>query len=184
MKATQQLKDEHEGIKIMLNILGQICFRLETKGDFDEKHFEGILEFLKVFVDKCHHGKEEDLLFPALEEAGIPKEGGPIGAMLEEHRLGRNYISAMSEAFDGYKQKNKSFSQGIAVNGRDYIALLTNHIEKENSVLFVMADSRLSETIQDELFEGFEKIETERIGPGKHEEFHHLLEKLGKIYLD
>lgn len=74
MKATQQLKDEHEGIKIMLNILGQICFRLETKGDLNEKHFEGILEFLKVFVDKCHHGKEEDLLFPALEEAGIPKE--------------------------------------------------------------------------------------------------------------
>ena len=67
MKATQQLKDEHEGVKIMLNILEQVCRQLGTKGSLNKEHFEGILDFLKVFVDRCHHGKEEDLLFPALE---------------------------------------------------------------------------------------------------------------------
>jgi hemerythrin-like domain-containing protein len=61
--------------------------------------------------------------------------------------------------------------------------LLKDHIEKENSVLFMMADSRLSEKRQDELFEGFEKIEEERIGVGKHEEFHGLLKKLSGAYL-
>jgi hemerythrin-like domain-containing protein len=35
------------------------------------------MEFLTVFVDKCHHGKEEEFLFPALEAAGIAREGGP-----------------------------------------------------------------------------------------------------------
>jgi hypothetical protein len=48
----------------------------------------------------------------------------------------------------------------------------------------VMADSRLSEKRQDELFEGFEKIEEERIGVGKHEQFHGLLEKLSQLYLN
>jgi hemerythrin-like domain-containing protein len=183
MKATQQLKDEHEGVKVMLHILGEICRQLETTGNLNNEHFESILEFLGIFVDKCHHGKEEELLFPALEAAGIPKYG-PISVLLHEHQVGRNYVKAMSEAFAGYQRRNKSLSQGIIHNAHDYIFLLNNHIEKENNVLFVMADSHLSEKMQHELLEGFEKIEEERIGIGKHEEFHGLLEKLSGIYLN
>ena len=52
MKATQQLRDEHEGVRIMLRILEKICEKLETAGSIDKEHFDGILEFLKVFVDK------------------------------------------------------------------------------------------------------------------------------------
>jgi hemerythrin-like domain-containing protein len=69
-------------------------------------------------------------------------------------------------------------------NAHGYVSLMRDHIEKENNVLYVMADSRLSEKRQDELFEGFEKIEEERIGIGKHEEFHGLLKKLSGTYLN
>jgi hemerythrin-like domain-containing protein len=182
MKATQQLKDEHEGVKIMLNILEQVCQELEAGGSLNKEHFDGILEFLRVFVDKCHHGKEEDLLFPALIAVGVPKEG-PIVVMLHEHEMGRRYVKAMSEAYATYLATDKPTPKDIIQNGRSYISLLRDHIEKENNVLFVMADSCLSEKRQDELFEGFEKIEEERIGIGKHEQFHGLLEKLSRVYL-
>ena len=182
MKATQQLKDEHEGVKLMLNILEKVCQQVEAVGSLNKEHFEGILEFLKVFVDKCHHGKEEDLLFPALIAVGVPKEG-PIAVMLHEHEMGRQYVKAMSQAYATYIAGDKSTSKDIMQNGHGYISLLKDHIEKENNVLFVMADSRLSETRQDELFEGFEKLEEERIGVGKHEEFHGLLKKLSGAYL-
>jgi len=182
MKATQQLKDEHEGVKIMLNILDRISRQLEGAGSLNKDHFEGIIEFLKGFVDKCHHGKEEDLLFPALVDAGIPKEG-PIAVMLREHETGRNYVRAISKAHAAYTAGDKSSSKDIIQNVRGYISLLTSHIDKENNVLFGMADSRLSAKKQEELFEGFEKIEEERIGIGKHEEFHGLIEKLSGIYL-
>ena len=181
MKATQQLKEEHEGVKIMLSILERVCQQLEAAGNLNREHLEGILEFLKVFVDKCHHGKEEDLLFPALIAVGVPKEG-PIAVLLHEHEMGRRYVKAMSEAYVTYIA-DKSTSKDIIQNGRGYISLLRDHIEKENNVLFVMADSRLSEIRQDELFEGFEKIEEERIGVGKHEEFHGLLANLSGIYI-
>jgi len=183
MKATQQLKDEHEGIKIMLSIIEQVCRQLEAVGSLNEGHFEGILEFLKVFVDKCHHGKEEDLLFPALIAVGVPKEG-PIAVMLHEHEIGRNYVKAISEAYAIYMAGDKFSYKDIMQNAYGYISLLKDHIEKENNVLFVMADSHLSDKMQDGLFEGFEKIEEERIGVGKHDEFHRLLEKLSGIYLN
>jgi hemerythrin-like domain-containing protein len=183
MKATQQLRDEHEGVKIMLGVLGQVCQQLESTGYLNKEHLEGILEFLKVFVDRCHHGKEEALLFPALVAAGVPADG-PIAVMLREHEMGRNYIKALSAAFARYTTGDKFSSKDIIQNIQDYISLLRDHIEKENTVLFVMADSLLSEKRQGELFEGFEKIEVERIGVGKHEEFHGLLKKLSGIYLN
>jgi hemerythrin-like domain-containing protein len=182
MKATQQLKDEHEGVKVMLGILDQVYRKLESTGNLHTEHFEKILEFLKVFVDKCHHGKEEELFFPALETAGIPKDG-PIAVMLYEHEMGRKYIRAMSDAFAQYLKKDKSAAANISQHAKNYIELLTEHIEKENNILFAMADSRLSKKTQDELFSGFEKIEELQIGAGKHEEFHALLTSLGSIYL-
>ena len=183
MKATKQLRNEHEGVKIMLRILEQVCKQLESKGSLNKEHFESILEFLKVFVDTCHHGKEEDLLFPALEAVGVPKEG-PITTALHQHELGRTYVKAMNNAFSAFATGDRSSSQDIAQNAQDYISLLKDHIEMENNVLFVAADNRLSRKMQDELFEGFEKIEEQRIGVGKHEEFHGLLKHLSQIYLD
>jgi hemerythrin-like domain-containing protein len=103
--------------------------------------------------------------------------------MLHEHELGRQFIRAMGEAVAGLAAGERSLSQTIVENGRGYIALLKDHIEKENNVLFAMADRVLSADGQDELFAGFERIEEERIGLGKHEEFHHLLHTLRDVYL-
>jgi len=182
MKATQQLKDEHEGVLLMLRILGAVSRLLASSGRINREHFAGMLEFLKVFVDKCHHGKEEELLFPALVIAGIPHDG-PIAVMLFEHETGRKYIRMMSEAFERYSFNDASAADAIVKNAEDYIALLADHIDKENNILFAMADDRLSPAKQQELWNGFEKIEEERIGAGRHEEFHALLHKLREIYL-
>ncbi len=182
MKATRQLRDEHEDVMLMLRILGEVGRRFNVGESVNPDHFAGILEFLKVFVDKCHHGKEEELLFPALVHIGIPQDG-PIAVMLYEHEMGRKYIRVMTDAFERYHFKDSSAAAAIAQHVVDYIELLTDHIDKENKILFAMADDRLSPEKQNELFDGFEKIESSRVGPGKHEEFHALLTGLREIYL-
>lgn len=183
-KATKQLRDEHEGVKIMLGILERVCKKAQESGSLHTAHFTAILEFLKVFVDQCHHAKEEELLFPALEALGIPNEGGPIGVMLHEHAMGRGFIKAMDEAFSEYTRGEKSALAEVIHHAREYISLLLHHIDKENTVLFVMAENILSDAQQEELYEGFERIEENRIGVGKHEEFHELIHTLRDLYLD
>jgi len=183
MKAAEQLSQDHEAIKLMLQILEKICDKLESKEKVDPKHLEQILEFIKIFADKCHHGKEEELLFPAMEKVGIPKEGGPIGMMLEEHNMGRGYVKGMGNGIVKYTMGDYQAGLVIAENAQNYITLLAEHIDKENNILYPMTDIHLAEKDQKELLEGFEKIERERIGVGKHEEFHKLLERLKGIYL-
>ena len=182
MIPTAELKEEHQGILLMLRILEKIAAKLEANEKVDAEHLERIVDFFRVFVDKCHHGKEEDLLFPALEKFGIPKEGGPIGIMLMEHEQGRSYVRGMARALGKHKKGDSSALGEFAGKARDYIALLSQHIGKEDQVLFPMGEKVLPQDIQTKLSEGFEKIEVERIGEGTHEEFHKLLEKLKGIY--
>ena len=182
MKATQQLKDEHGGIKIMLAILDRICAKMESGGKVNTGHLKKSIEFIRVFADKCHHAKEEDILFPAMEKAGIPRQGGPIGVMLMEHEMGRNFVKGMAEGLELYEKDSTSYAKFVE-NARGYVKLLSNHIDKEDNILYPMADSRISEKEQDLMCDEFEKVEVERIGKGKHEEFHELLKELKGIYL-
>lgn len=93
MDATKELTAEHEGVRSALAILNGMCRELRDTGKFaDTDHVKELLEFFTVFVDKCHHGKEEDLLFPAMENLGVRRVGGPIGVMLNEHQQGREFV--------------------------------------------------------------------------------------------
>jgi hemerythrin-like domain-containing protein len=183
MTPSEQLKEEHQGILLMLRILEKVAAKLEAKEKVDVNHLERIVEFLRVFADKCHHGKEEDLLFPEMEKSGISKEHGPIGVMLMEHDQGRALVKGMGEAAARYKKAESTASAEFAKNARDYIALLTQHINKENNILFPMGDRVISREKQGELAEAFETLEREKIGAGTHEEFHKLLHHLQEVYL-
>ncbi|HSR11893.1 MAG TPA: hemerythrin domain-containing protein [Thermodesulfobacteriota bacterium] len=183
MTPTGQLREEHEGIRLMLRILDRISDKLESGEKVNPEHLERIVEFFRIFVDKCHHGKEEGLLFPEMERLGITRERGPIGVMLMEHEQGRDYVGGMAEAAAAYKEGDPSAHVEFTRNARLYIGLLSEHIEKENDVLFVMGDQRIPPEKQEELLQGFETLEQEKIGAGTHEEFHKLLEQLKEIYL-
>jgi hemerythrin-like domain-containing protein len=183
MNGTAQLRAEHEGINIMLQILEVISDKIASNSAVELSHIERIIEFLQVFADQCHHGKEEKILFPALERAGIPREGGPIGVMLMEHVIGRDAILAMKRAVKGLKSGESDAGAGFVKAAGTYIDLLRNHIAKENNILFAVAERRFSMEEQKRLYEDFERMEREKIGEGRHEAFHSLLNELSEIYL-
>ena len=83
--------------------------------------------------------------------------------MLQEHDQGRDYIAQMNRSFN---EKNIEEFHNAAVLYRD---LLRQHIEKENNVLFMMADRVINEKEQNHLFEQFEQHEEDIIEQGIHE---------------
>jgi hemerythrin-like domain-containing protein len=184
MQPINDLKMEHNAVQLTLRILDKFCQKIEQSGEIiDVQHLDQLLEFFKVFVDKCHHGKEEELLFPALENVGVSREGGPIAVLLNEHQQGREYVRNMNASLSQYSKGNQTSIGEFLKTARAYINLLNQHIDKENSVLFPLAEKHLSEGEQAKLWEGFELIEEQKIGAGKHDEFHKMLENLESIYL-
>jgi hemerythrin-like domain-containing protein len=183
MKSTDELRKEHEGILLMLHILEAVSQKIRQGDRIAPDKLDKIVEFLSVFADRCHHGKEEDFLFPALEASGIPNKGGPIGVMLDEHKMGRSLIANLKESADLYRSGEEKASANFASAAGKYVELLRQHILKENNILFPMADNVLSAESDKELFSSFESLERDRIGKGKHEEFHALLKQLRDEYM-
>jgi len=184
MNPIEDLKMEHEAVKITLRILDSICNQAEKTGRIaNPDHLEQLIDFFKTFVDRCHHGKEEELLFPALEAIGVSRQGGPIGVMLNEHQQGRDYVAKMDAARGRYAAGDLGAAGDFINHARAYITLLNQHIDKENNVLFALATNNFSAEKQKELREGFENIETHKIGAGKHDAFHQMITSLERIYL-
>lgn len=183
MKPTDQLKEEHMAVKTMIKVLEAVSSKLESGQEVNAEHLDMIIEFIRVFTDKCHHGKEEGILFPAMEAAGIPVESGPIGVMLTEHDAGRDYVKGMSQGIAEYKKSGLKAASQIVKNARGYIELLTQHIYKEDNILYPMADKYIPAMAQGELMEKFEKLEEEVIGPGEHEKLNNALNSLMDTYL-
>lgn len=176
--ASEDLMNEHEAILKGLSILEKIASRVASGKLNDQADPVAMINFLKLFADTYHHGKEETILFPALEKHGVSKERGPIGKMLTEHEEGRKYIRAMSESTEKKPFDTKAF----VVNATGYIELLRSHIQKENIILFPMGDRALPDAEQKRILEAFENYEQTVIGHGIHEKLHVMLDNFSKKY--
>jgi len=180
MLATENLKEEHQVILRMIKVLNVASNRLGKGEDVSIEVFKKAVGFIQTFADRCHHGKEQDTLFPALGERGIPTQGGPIAVMLMEHEQGRQFVRGLADAVAQYEGGNKAAKSLIVENARGYAALLDQHIYKEDNILYPMGGRVLSQSDNKELLEKFEKIEREIIGEGKHEYYLHMIAELEK----
>ena len=183
MVIIDRLKEEHQAILIMLQVLEAACKKLETGEDVNKDDLYKMVEFIKIFADKSHHHKEEDLLFPAMVEAGIPKDGGPIGVMLAEHTKGRNFVQGMSLALEEFSTGSAKGTAELVSNAKGYIELLTNHIYKEDNILYPIAEMHITAERHSELLQEFEQVVPDRIGIDKHKELIETLNELKYAYL-
>ena len=140
MEATDVLMSEHRVIERVLTALETGTSRLEAGNPVRPGFFLDASDFIKGFADGCHHAKEEGVLFKAMEAAGMPSEGGPIGVMLVEHDQGREHTRGMVSAAERLQQGDGAAVGQLITDAAGYAALLRQHIQKEDQILYPMAD--------------------------------------------
>ncbi len=166
--ATGTLRHEHEVILRALALLEGLGRDLEAGRTVDPAALAALVDFFATFTDRCHHAKEEQHLFPALERRGVARRGGPVGVMLAEHAEGRALLEGLRAAEPGR----------AAPAIQRFVTLLRAHIDKENSILFALADQLLDDAEQGRLAAAFEALEQQAGGPGVHERLLAGLERL------
>ena len=180
MVATEALKNDHRIIEKMLNVLEVVSNKIEQGEEVPVDILKKATDFIRNFADSYHHGKEEDLLFKTMEEKGFPREGGPIGMMLIEHDEGRDYVRALAEGIEKYASGDTSAKKTIVENARNYAGLLAPHIQKEDNILYMMADNIIPEPLQRELLTRFDRVEKEKLGEGRRQYYINLADELEK----
>jgi len=172
----QVLKDEHRVIEKVIEAMA----RQLPREPIDCEFFRQTIEFLRNFADGCHHAKEEVELFPVLESAGIPREGGPIGCMLQEHAQGRLLVGMIADNLDAAVHGDAAAAQDLRRAAAAYIDLLRQHIAKEDNVLFVLADEALGPQEQRLMRDAFDRADRSQGCSTRHPHYVELAEELSQ----
>ena len=165
---TDMLEGEHRVIAKIIMVVSMLADQLDAGQPVDVEMLQQMVEFLRVYADRYHHGKEEQLLFPLLVRRGVPMRGCPIEALTREHVIGRELVDGFSEALLGYQKYGPVAEDTLLKNLRAITDLYTNHIWKENYLLFPMTNKVLGLDDLNALSRDFEKVEQE-FGPQAHE---------------
>jgi len=173
---TRIMVDEHKLILRMIDLLEKNVEQMETGRFRNWDFFIDAVDFIRNYADRYHHAKEEDVLFKALVSNGMPEENSPVAAMLMAHDQGREFVRNMEEAALKAKEGETGQIPVIAENARGYIELLRDHIDKEDSILYPLAERVLPEDVRPELIEKYDKAE-QSAGDGFEKHYRKMVER-------
>lgn len=139
--ATESLRKDHDLIEKVVQAMYVTLNLLKAGKKIPESILMPTLEFTTNFTDVCHHGKEEESFFPALEQTGMPKNMGPIAMMLMEHEMTRQIAVKMGTSAKQYLEAGSA--DALIADISQYIEHMAAHLWKENNRLFMMAEMRL-----------------------------------------
>lgn len=184
MKSIQIMVEEHDNIRRMLKVVRKICYGVLTNSNYDREDFPKIIDFIRTYADKHHHGKEEDILFDTMnKEIERLAKSGAITGMYIEHDLGRLYMANLEIALDKFNKGDDEARLDIIANAISYTHLLDRHIEKENTALYKFAENMLDDESKSFVEEECDKVESQATDSGLQDKYLLLLEELEGKYL-
>ena len=147
-RPTHLLRHEHRVIERALRALEGMCVHLRVGDAVPAAEMTRLLTFLQGFADGFHHTKEEELLFPALEQIGVRDEG-PLAFLRREHEVERRLLAEVAAAVAEYHsdQAGGRFVTA-ALQFKDH---LLSHMQHEDTILFRLAEEELEEDAKDAL---------------------------------
>jgi DUF438 domain-containing protein len=163
------LKRDHE-------VTEQVFAAMETKFAMAEGPPPALVDLLLDYlhyVDHCHNQKEELHLFPRLERRGMPRHGGPLGVMLQEHEQARDILSRLLPLAEAYAGGEKGNLAELRAAFGEYASLCKDHFWKENDILYPMALRMLDDAEAAEVVAGIEEVEAS-LGAGTRERYYRM----------
>ncbi len=152
---------DHETTERVFDVMSQA---FEMPGGPSPTMVGELLAFLVEYVDGCHNKKEENALFPLCEQRGIPRQGGPLAVMLDEHEQSRALLARLRPLAEAYAGGNSAALDSLRETFATYTSLLKNHFWKETDILYPMARRIFSSQDDASVLRGIEAAEA-ALGP-------------------
>lgn len=183
MTSIELMVEEHKYIKKMLQVVRNASFKILKGGDISYEDFDEMIDFIKNYADKHHHGKEEKFLFKEMvDQLGTVGVNLITHGMLVEHDYGRLYISELKSALERVKNGDEESKLDVISNAVGYANHLNRHIIKEDAVVYTYADKNLTKEILDSVNAKTDVFEEEASKLGTQEHYIKMLEKLEEKY--
>jgi hemerythrin-like domain-containing protein len=156
MMPVGMLMKEHRLIEKVVSVWKKELDNIAKNGSANLCLIELAIDFMKTYADRCHHGKEEDILFRDLKKKPLSSELKKIlEELLEEHKIARKTIGDLVAAKSKYSCGEKGSLDVITNSIKLITELYPNHIEKEDKHFFLPCMNYFTQQEQDKMIEEF-----------------------------
>ncbi len=167
---------EHRLIERMLELIKREAARIRDTNEINPVFIDNAVDFIRVYADRTHHGKEEDILFRDLAKKNMTSEGKRIMAeLIQEHVLGRKTVGDLVDAKKRHFAGDNSALEVVVENLEFLVSFYPRHIEKEDKVFFPAMMKYLSVEEQERMLSEFWEFDRNMI----HQKYRDLVEELG-----
>ncbi|MBD3241843.1 MAG: cation-binding protein [Chitinivibrionales bacterium] len=168
------LMKEHRVIERMIQVMGNRMHAMREAGELDVGFIDTAIDFARTYADQTHHGKEEDILFRALEDRSLSDEHrGMMNELIEEHVYARKVTGQLAEIRHNYLPSGDMLGAAVFQLSK-LIQFYPEHIRKEDKVFFPAAMDYLSEQEQKNMLDSFFEFDREMI----HRKYRAVVEAL------
>ncbi|MFW6115125.1 MAG: hemerythrin domain-containing protein, partial [Thermodesulfobacteriota bacterium] len=153
---------EHRLIERMIEVMKRHHQRWEKEGAADPSFTETAVDFIRTYADRCHHGKEEGILFRDLHKKPISEDHNRImRELVEEHEWARKTTRRLIEANEAYLKGDSGAASAILDCVKSLVEFYPRHIEKEDRHFFLPIMEYFSKEEKDAMLK--EEYEFDRI---------------------
>lgn len=172
---TKVMVNEHQLILRLIALVEEKTALLEQGKFRNWQFYLDAVDFIRNYADRFHHAKEEDVLFVELIKNGMPEKQSPIEAMHIEHEQGRAHVRAIEAAAQKALAGEPGQGAIIAEHAKGYAALLRGHIDKEDNILYPLAERVLPETVRERMLAAYAAAEAKT--PQLEQRYRELVEE-------
>ncbi len=173
---------EHRLIQRMIHLISQELERIRSNVEVDPEFafvdpvfIDTAVDFLRTYADRCHHGKEEDILFADLAKKDLkPEDRRLLEDLMAEHRRARELTASLVRAKEDYLRQDAEAVNRILAHLEGLISLYPRHIEKEDRQFFPPAMAYFSQAEKDALLAQMHEFDRMMI----HEKYRGIIERL------
>jgi len=175
MQARGLLMIEHRLIERMIALIEQKLKEIETTNEVDPMFVETAVDFIRIYADRTHHGKEEDILFRDLAKKDLSEDDRKVmNELIEEHVFGRKTTGQLVDANTEYRNGNILALATISKKLQTLADFYPKHIKKEDKVFFPASREYFSDEEDDAILEEFWEFDRKMI----HEKYKSVVEAL------
>jgi hemerythrin-like domain-containing protein len=182
MQPIGPLMIEHRLIERLVALMEQDLTRIKENVAVDPEFafvdpvfLDIAVDFLRTYADRCHHGKEEGILFAALAQRELSSEHKKVmEELIEEHARARQIIKDLVRAKQNHLLGHKGALEEILRYLQELTEFYPKHIDKEDKHFFIPCMAYFSDREKDELLQKMWEFDRQLI----HEKYRGVIEEI------
>ncbi len=169
------LMREHRLIERMIKLMKEELHKVSEANEVNPNFIEVAIDFLRTYADRCHHGKEEDILFKGLAKKKLSNEHDKImHELIEDHIYARKTVGSLLSAKESYVMGNIDSLKDLSKLLKELVELYPMHIEKEDKRFFYPCMEYFTKQEQEVMLQEFWDFDRKLI----HEKYEKVVDRI------